>query len=604
MQNLSLKKSLASDLGLLSPTSSRSLESSSLKGSSTTRSRCNLSNLPRSPVNRRSSAEAGILNCPGLLRYVASEGALMHNISNKNDQSSSKRRRELMRKASNERFSTNESSWSSRNLSSQKTAKSLDNNHNSVFDSGVRLPRLVRRKPSYNDDPEAAARNSAPSLVQPIRRRSYHYEKEKQAGGSSSMASATTTTARESISTTSTPRQGNKQAKQYFENKTLDLQPEQQGSTDAQEEADDRTAPTKHMSSSTYLTQQTTALKGFNNSNKGEEFFLTLNGDFLCHKAKIPETDACEGGEDQALPSSSSASNSIPSIEVDEADPCYDLGISTFDFCLYPEGKSMKDYNQSNPKAHKSLYMSTESWKSGSAQAILKDFMLSIHPDDLTSVSTFLQKQLQLCAHWSERQQLLPKGTTPPSDTAASRFRVKVPGKSGYRTHELRTRLTMTQVTHNEMEESTSSLSFLVICDGAFLDISETKAREEELQEKTSALEREVAYHKTTQEALREALLDIKESHEKLQQQQAEITPPKDIIGNSNSNTDLDMEGVLEDLLSLKGLLECSKFPQKRWANNILNSLSSKLEAAAKAAGSSDVPDEISEVTWGHHRNG
>ena len=228
--------------------------------------------------------------------------------------------------------------------------------------------------------------------------------------------------------------------------------------------------------------------------------------------------------------------------------------------------------------------------------------MLCIHPDDLTTASTFLQQQLQLCAQWNERQQLLPEGTTPPPDTAAAQFRMKVPGKSGYRTHEFRTRLTMTQVNHSQMEESASS--FLVICDGAFLDISETKAREEELQEKTSALEREVAYHKTTQEALREALLDIKESHEKLQQQQAEITPPKDIIGNSNIPTDLDMEGILEDLLSLKGLLECSKFPQKRWANEILNSLNSKMEAAAKAADPADVPDEISEVTWGNQRNG
>ena len=273
-------------------------------------------------------------------------------------------------------------------------------------------------------------------------------------------------------------------------------------------------------------------------------------------------------------------------------DPYSDLGISTFDFAFFPEGPGMLNYNQNNPKAHKCHYSTEEAWATGSAQAILGDFLTNIHPDDIPSVTTAIQNLMELCVQWQQQSEALPMDASIPPHTVALRFRMKAPGMSDYRPHELRTRCSVYQ----ERNETTE---FLVICDGAFMDVSESTLREEELQKNTAALQREIQYHKSTQESLNEALLDIREAHEKLKQQQEQQhkVPPKNIV---QGNSHLDLEGIVEDMTSLKGLIESSKFPQKRWAKEILKSLSAKIEAAANP---SDAPDDISEVTWSNIKN-
>ena len=341
------------------------------------------------------------------------------------------------------------------------------------------------------------------------------------------------------------------------------------------------------------------------NDCEGEGETATLPGEssspskeFYISSSTRPAQDDCDGHNDEEsdffvalkdVAITTQQEHQDAALEAD--DPYSDLGISTFDFAFFPEGPGMLNYNQNNPKAHKCHYSTEEAWATGSAQAILGDFLTNIHPDDIPNVTTAIQNLMELCVQWQQQMKALPKDASIPPHTVALRFRMKAPGMSDYRPHELRTRCSVYQ----ERNETTE---FLVICDGAFMDVSESTLREEELQKNTAALQREIQYHKSTQESLNEALLDIREAHEKLkqQQQQQHKAPPKHIV---HGESQLDLEGIVEDMTSLKGLIESSKFPQQRWAKEILKSLSEKIEAAATP----DAPDDISEVTWKNIKN-
>ena len=267
--------------------------------------------------------------------------------------------------------------------------------------------------------------------------------------------------------------------------------------------------------------------------------------------------------------------------DLENTNPYDQLGLSSFNIALYPEGEEMQAYNSTKPnsKYQLSRFTSKEAAENGSAQVILQDYVKSIHPTDVPDMADFIMTHLKLAAEWD-----LPVGES--RNNVAQQFRAKLPEDNGddestYRWQELRTR--MTQLDNG-----------LIICDGAFLDITDLKEREQQLEDKAAALEREIGHHKFTQAALEEAMDDIREARA---QQRRRL---KEEERREERKQRLDVEEMLEDVESVMSLIEGSTFAQKRWAKNILKGLSSKLKECLNEndGANEDHDDDVSEVTW------
>ena len=310
----------------------------------------------------------------------------------------------------------------------------------------------------------------------------------------------------------------------------------------------------------------------------------------------VVDNEMGAGNDTAESPSSTAEDQTDSSLEHLAKDPFYDLGLTTFNFCLFPEGNAMQKYNLTNPKAHFAIFISEEAKASGSAMTILQDYIKSIHPDDLQFMASYIDENLKVCKNWDDGHQ----DDDHQHSDSASQFRAKIPGK-GYRWQELRNRLT---------REQTEDGSFIILCDGAFLDITDLKEREQELERNSQALEREIHHHRSTQAALTEAMEDIREANRKLEEQQ-QLRELQSLSSGSQRLSKAQRRDIIEDLTAMKGLIESCEFPGQKWLKIVYDSLATKLSSpvASDNQGNSDrssrdgshqVPrtiDDVSEVS-------
>ena len=275
------------------------------------------------------------------------------------------------------------------------------------------------------------------------------------------------------------------------------------------------------------------------------------------------------------------------------------LGVSSVNFAIFPEGDEMNKYNQSSSAvSFSSLFKNEESKEltTGSAHVLLRRFAQnsSIHPDDRAAVSGFVNTLFYTCAQWKGSP-----GHCKPNKVC--RFRVLQTSKEDHQWLELRTQL--------KLVEQQNGSNGLIVCQGVCVDVSDSFNIQEDNTKTTQALEREIQYHNSTQESLREALVELREAKQELLGRQKSPALVNDLDEDRVDEIKqqklemLDLGDMMEDLSALKGLIEHSKFPQQRWAKQILQSLTERVEEhqceRQSSMSNDDADDNVSEVTWG-----
>jgi hypothetical protein len=305
-------------------------------------------------------------------------------------------------------------------------------------------------------------------------------------------------------------------------------------------------------------------------------------------------------------------------------DPFAQLGINKFSVAVYPRNELMAEYNA---KRQRNELASDETKKAVTLDDIWKGFIKAVHPDDRGTLDLFLKAMMARAENWDDQE-----------DSHSAPVPVSVPvriinQKLGcYRYQECRARLTQLN-------------NGLIIADGCFLDITQLREREDELETKTKALQREIQHHQSTQSALHEALNDIREANQKLQHKNEELEKKtrayereirhhkstqsaleealKDIQEAANGqlkqdqttsmphfenlsiffktkqmkNRDLGLEDLMDDLSSLSQLLAASDAPENKWAKKIAKEMAAKLETAIEVEQQRELDDEVSEVS-------
>ena len=178
--------------------------------------------------------------------------------------------------------------------------------------------------------------------------------------------------------------------------------------------------------------------------------------------------------------------------------PLQQLGVSSFRLALFPEGEEMVAFNR-GPTAYVSHFTSDAVWATGSSMAVLEEYITKIHPDDVSDMAVFVERHLKEAAGGGLAHR--------PVDQAASQFRAMGPD-GAFRWYELRTHLYAV------------GGSALVIVEGCFLDISELKGREADLERKSRALQQEIDGHIQTRDSLQETLEQLRAVQARMLQQE------------------------------------------------------------------------------------
>jgi hypothetical protein len=300
-------------------------------------------------------------------------------------------------------------------------------------------------------------------------------------------------------------------------------------------------------------------------------------------------------------------------------DPFAQLGIQKISVAVYhpSDREIMAEYNA---KRQTNELASDEMKKAVTFDDMFKNVIETVHPDDRGIFHFFLGTMLSRAKSWGSSPPA-PGGDESVLMPVSRPVRIMNQKLGCYRYFECRSRLT-------QLENG------LIIADGCSLDITQLREREDELEAKTSALQREIQHHQSTQSALHEAMNDIRETNQKLQQQNEELekktaryeraqsagtpttaqpttttTRPLSITVTSPSSKqklkNKDIEDLLEDLTCLKQLLSVSKSgPENnnKWAKKIVEAMAEKLEAAAVREEDADADDEVSEISWAVRR--